>query len=359
MNEKIILQMIEPYLKDNSLTYDDFDKVFSFLSLVEQYNVVEILSKYEIKLIDVEESSDDSIDQTLNYDVLYDDRIFQDEELEEEKSFQDDYLIVRKKVSISDDVLIRDVQKGSQQAKQDLIVKHLGLVKEWANYYIKMAGNKLDYEDLVQVGMLGLLTAAEKFDFSFEAKFSTYAVPWIRQKIYREICDEGFTIRIPVHKMDRILKVNRVYPKYAYITDYNERLELLAEELDISALAVEECLVLYSQFLRAASLDLPVGEDEDTPLIDFVPQENDVSVEDKVSNLELRERLLEAISTLTEREQKIIRLRFGIDDGKYRTLEEVGREFGVTRERIRQIEVKAIRKLRFRCTKNGMDEFLD
>lgn len=375
MNEKIIMGMVAPYLKGNILTYQEFERIFSMLSLKEQYGVLEILDKNQIELLESyadvdeerkspEQTSDNEEDE---FELLYEDDIFSGDNDEtddqkirsESEEHKTEYLKVRRKVLLSNRGLIRMIQEGDDQAKQDLCIKNHGLVDKWAGIYQRVYGNKMDFEDLEQVGMLGMIRAAERFDLNAGTEFSTYAVWWIKQAITREIMNHGYTIRIPVHMIEQIQKVVGLDSKFASETDYRKRMELISQSSGMPVALVEDCMRLFYQFIKATSLDLPIGEDEDITLGELVPYENEMSVEDVVAQQVLRERLEEMLQTLTTREQKVLRLRFGLDDGRERTLEQVGQEFGVTRERIRQIEVKALRKLRHPSRSRKFKDFLD
>ena len=350
MNEKIILEMVKPYLNNSMLSYDDFESIFSMLSKKEQYDVTDILARNNIELVEEYLDSSNSEEDVGDdeFEILYDNDIFTDdfdENDEPPKKEEHEYLKVRK-VKTSNNQLIRLIQEGSEQAKQDLCLKNYGLVKEWVAKYARLYGNKLDYEDLEQAGMIGMLRAAEKFDFSMDTQFSTYAVWWIKQAIFRTVMDEGFTIRVPVHKMEQVAKVVRADSKFIYELDYHKRLGLIEKETGLPKKTIEQCLMIRQYFLNSSSLDVPVGEEMDTPLVSLIQDENEIRPEDEATYTHLREQLSEALGTLTEREQRVIKLRFGLDDGRAMTLEEVGREFNVTRERIRQIEAKALRKLR-------------
>ena len=205
-----------------------------------------------------------------------------------------------------------------------------------------------------------MLKAAEKFHVEYGYNFSTYAMWWIRQSIVREVYDHGFTIRVPVHMMETIGKINAIDRKLNEKSMTNrEKIEAIAEELGVPVEYVDYCLAIQSSLLSDASLDTPIGEDEDTSLLDMIPTDSVLSVEDEVAAKVLGETLNEILGTLTERQRKVLELRFGINDGKERTLEEVGQVFGVTRERIRQIEAKALRKLRHPSRSRKIKDFLD
>lgn len=374
MNEKIIIGMVAPYLKGNTLTYLEFEQIFSMLSLKEQYGVLEILNNNQIELIeshadaDEKESQERSSDNEEDeFELLYEDDIFSDDNGKiddqktgaEQEGHKTEYLKVRRKVLLSNRVLIRMIQEGDAQAKQDLCIKNHGLVDKWAGIYQRVYGNKMDFEDLEQAGMLGMIKAAERFELNARTEFSTYAVWWIKQAITREIMDHGYTIRIPVHRMEQIQKVMRLDSKFASETDYRKRMELIAQSSGMPVALVEDCIRLFYQFIKTTSLDIPIGEDEDITLGELVPYEGERSVEDIAAQQLLRERLEDVLQTLTSREQKVLRLRFGLDDGRERTLEQIGQEFGVTRERVRQIETKALRKLRHPSRSRKFKDFLD
>ncbi len=352
MNEKLILDMAKPYLKEGTLTYNEFEKIYSMLSIREQYAVIEVLYKNNIELVEDKELSEHMLAEEVfdeneqGFKILYDDSLFEDEDRIKDKDEHAEPLKVRKKILLSNRALIQMIQNGDAQARQDLCVKNQGLVDKWSGIYEKMLGNKLEFDDLRQAGMLGMIKAAQKFDLNIGTEFSTYAVWWIKQSIIREIEDNGYTIRIPVHKIEQIYKVVRSDNNYAYENDYFKRIKLISDDTGIPIVIIEESLRIFHQFIRATSLDTPVGEDEDTLLLDIIPNENEITTEDIVTHKFLREQLMEILETLTEREQKILKLRFGFDDGQERTLEEIGQIYNVSRERIRQIEEKALKKIK-------------
>ncbi len=370
MNEEIILKMVEPYLKDNAITYKEFDNIFEFLSLKEQYEVVELLFSHGISLEDLEKDDDNENiidiedvwelefneaeeDESEDFDVLYDDNIFKD------KNSDNSHVVLYKNIKQSNDNLCRLIQEGNKQARQDICVKNKLLVDKYVNAYLRYFGNHLDFEDLEQAGYIGLLKAAERFDLKRDSAFSTYAVFWIRQSIVREVMDNGFVIRIPVHLMELIVKITRLDNQFntkGYT--YNERMHLIAEELDITEERVENLLAIRQQYLSYSSLNTPVGEEDETELEEIYVDKEQVSVEDIVANKMLCEQMKEVLLTLTEREQRVLNLRFGFVDGRTRTLEEVGREYNVTRERIRQIEAKAIRKLQHPSRSRKLKDYL-
>ncbi len=368
MDEHRILCMVEPYVKDNSITYDQFENIFNVLSLKEKYVVTEILYKNGIDLIDAEESIDEETyildadvdtDDELFHDgnefsVRYDLGIFKDSDY---NSAGQENVVLNKDIKQSNEILCALIQKGNMQATQDLCVKNRRLVDKYAAAYSQRYRHHLDFEDLEQVGFIGLIKAAKRFDIKMGCSFSTYAVWWIKQSISREIMDNGYAIRIPVHMMERINKVVSTSNKYIGYT-YKELVQRIAEDLDMSIEAVCECMILKENLLTYSSLNTFVGEDAESELGDYIPSEEEASVEDIVSSHELHRCIEESIESLKEREQQIIRMRFGLDDGIPKTLESIGKMYNVSRERIRQIEAKAIRKLRFPAKSKKLKEFL-
>lgn len=356
MNEEIILKMVNPYLKNGNLTYDDFENIFCILSLKEQYKVTEILFNNGIDLIDTETDEvvlEVELEKEDEFEILYEDSIFQDQDAEAE------YLLVNHDIKQSNEILCTLIQQGNRQAVQDLCVKNKRLVDKYVTAYQKKYGHRLDFEDLEQVGFLGLIKAAHRFEVAQGAAFSTYAVFWIKQSISREIMDNGYAIRIPVHMMERINKVlhlDNVYDREGLAL--NERIEAISNELGISYENVRECLIIKNNYLSYASLNAPIGEEEASELGEILPQDDELSIEEIVSEKFLREELERVLNTLTDREQTILILRYGMDDGRERTLEEVGKYFNVTRERIRQIEAKALRKLRHPSRSRKLKDFI-
>ena len=341
-------QEISDFFADMQLDSDKFEKILDFL---------------EANNIDVLRITDDDADDDILLEV--DD----DDEIEVEKidlsvpdgvSIEDPVRMYLKEIGkvplLSPDEeieLAKKIELGDEEAKKKLAESNLRLVVSIAKRY---AGRGMQLLDLIQEGNLGLIKAVEKFDYRKGYKFSTYATWWIRQAITRAIADQARTIRIPVHMVETINRLVRTQRQLVQKLGREATPEELAKELDMPVERVREIMKISQD---PVSLETPIGEEEDSHLGDFI-QDNNVEVPaDAATYTLLHEQLMDVLSTLTEREQKVLRLRFGLDDGRPRTLEEVGRQFNVTRERIRQIEAKALRKLRHPSRSKILKDYLD
>lgn len=314
MNIDYISQVIRPYVVNNALAYADFERVFGFLELREQCPIVDII-RDELKIDFVDELS-----------------------TEPTTSAEAESTIVKRanEIQASNRILIELIQRGDEQARQDLCVKNSGLVYKSAKYYCEKFPCKLELEDLVQEGNLGMLRAAEKFDFSKNTQFSTYATFWIKQAITRAIMDTELFMRLPVNLVEQILKATRLDRDFQ-TQGYGilERFALVSSAMDTNVELVTKLFKLRNVYMDMTSLDVPVGKDGDAE-----------AVEETANFTRLKEQLGEMLDMLTAREKELLRLRLDLSDGKPRSLEEAGKGFLVTPDRLRQIEAKALSKLR-------------
>ena len=350
-----IQDLIDLGKKQGKLTSADIDKFLEGVSFdVEQVDkLYETLETNNIDVIDILEEEEEVLTEK-NVEK------FEKSLSAEGVSIDDPVKVYLKEIgsfpllSLEEEVeLAEKILKGDDWAKKKLAEANLRLVVSIAKRYV---GRGMLFLDLIQEGNLGLIKAVEKFDHTKGFKFSTYATWWIRQAITRAIADQARTIRIPVHMVETINKVKKVQSQLLHKNGQEPSVEDLAEELDMPQEKVREILKVAQEPI---SLESPIGEEEDSHLGDFIPDSDAPVPEEAATHALLKEQLGEVLATLTPREAKVLSLRFGIEDGRPRTLEEVGKEFNVTRERIRQIEAKALRKLRHPSRNKKLKDFLD
>jgi RNA polymerase primary sigma factor len=372
----IIKELIEIGKQKGALTYKEIMDAFEDIDISSEQieKVYENLENMGIDIIgelikstkeDVDdEDSDGSDDELEDFIPGLDDEDVIEEDIDitvpEGISIDDPVRMYLKEIgkvpllSADEEInLAKRMEEGDQEAKKRLAEANLRLVVSIAKRYV---GRGMLFLDLIQEGNLGLIKAVEKFDYTKGYKFSTYATWWIRQAITRAIADQARTIRIPVHMVETINKLIRVSRQLLQEMGREPLPEEIAKEMGMSVEKVRE-ITRISQ--EPVSLETPIGEEEDSHLGDFIPDEDAPAPAEAAAFTLLKEQLIDVLDTLTSREEKVLRLRFGLDDGRARTLEEVGKEFKVTRERIRQIEAKALRKLRHPSRSKKLKDYLD
>ncbi|MEG1719548.1 MAG: RNA polymerase sigma factor RpoD [Clostridia bacterium] len=341
------------FIVENLMTIDidaeQIEKVFDSLEAMG----IEILDEFDIpeeEIQELEEIESETVSQADLEAVLSSEGVSIDDPV---KVYLKEIGRVNLLTADEERELAQQMEKGSNYAKQRLAEANLRLVVSIAKRYV---GRGMLFLDLIQEGNLGLIKAVEKFDYTKGYKFSTYATWWIRQAITRAIADQARTIRIPVHMVETINKVVRIERQLLQEFGRQPQPEEIAKEMNLPVDKVREIMKIAQE---PVSLETPIGEEEDSHLGDFIPDDDMPTPADVASNVLLKEELADVLLTLTPREEKVLRLRFGLEDGRMRTLEEVGKEFEVTRERIRQIEAKALRKLRHPSRSKRLKDFLE
>ena len=342
-------ELIELGKKKGNITYEELAENLKGLeldadSLDDLYNT---LSENHINVVSGNEEDDEDPSTTSNELLTKDLTINDPVRMYLKEIGQIKLLTTEEELELAD-----KIAQGDEQAKATLAEANLRLVVSIAKRYV---GRGMLFLDLIQEGNIGLMKAVEKFDVTKGYKFSTYATWWIRQAITRAIADQARTIRVPVHMVETINKLARVERQLTLELNREPTEEELAKKMGTS---VDKIRDIYKISQEPVSLEIPIGEEDDSHLGDFIPDETNMSPEDFAVNELLKDEISEVLLTLTEREEKVIRLRFGLEDGRPRTLEEVGQLFGVTRERIRQIEAKALRKLRHPSRSRKLKDYL-
>ncbi len=349
--KNILKELVERGKAKGMLTYKEIMDAFEEIELAPEQieKVYETIENLGVEVVDdidpdLEELTEEDLDLSIPEGISIDDPV---------RMYLKEIGKVPLLTAEEEIELAKRMEKGDVEAKKRLAEANLRLVVSIAKRYV---GRGMLFLDLIQEGNLGLIKAVEKFDFRRGYKFSTYATWWIRQAITRAIADQARTIRIPVHMVETINKLIRVSRQLLQELGREPHPEEIAKEMNMSVDKVREIMKISQE---PVSLETPIGEEEDSHLGDFIPDDEAPAPAEAAAFTLLKEQLIDVLDTLTPREEKVLRLRFGLDDGRARTLEEVGKEFNVTRERIRQIEAKALRKLRHPSRSKKLKDYLD
>ncbi len=350
MKKSKVKELIEKGKQKGVLTYKEIMDMLEDVDLEPDQieKIYEALEALDIDVIDEDASDDDEDDEDEKVEIPDGVNVDDPVRMYLKEIGKVPLLTAEEEVDLA-----QRMEQGEEEAKKQLIEANLRLVVSIAKRYV---GRGMLFLDLIQEGNLGLIKAVEKFDYRKGYKFSTYATWWIRQAITRAIADQARTIRIPVHMVETINKMVRVSRQLVQEKGRDPLPEEIAEEMGITEEKVREIIKIAQD---PVSLETPIGEEEDSHLGDFIPDDEALAPADAAAYILLKEQLVDVLDTLTPREEKVLRLRFGLDDGRARTLEEVGKEFDVTRERIRQIEAKALRKLRHPSRSKKLKDYLD